>query len=150
MSKKITPIAISNFPNISTNCLGFAIGNDTPVRESDSLYVLDHHYSIAEAFSKKLMELNYEELPHKIESVDEAQENEFIIMVFDFTEFKIKHPFMGWESHWDYHVVRRELNGTWVHKPGWELPPCEIQTQADWDAIYNEFGNSYVLFAVSV
>lgn len=150
MPKKITPVAIHNFPSISTNCLGFGIGNTTPVLKSEDLYVLDHHVPIAEAFLKKLTEMGYEKLPRQIQYVDEAKDDEFVIMVFDFTEFRYKHPFMGWETHWDYHVVRREADGTWVHKPGWNEPPCEIRTEADWDAIYREFGREYVLFAETV
>ena len=149
MPKRITPIAIDNFPSISTNCFGFGIGNTTPVRESEDLYNLDHHLPIDEAFLAKLSELGYEELPRQIQSVDEAKDGEFVIMVFDFTEYRYKHPFMGWETRWDYHVVRRELDGTWVHKPGWDEMPCEICTDADWEAIYDEFGREYVLFAVA-
>ena len=149
MPMKITPIAICNFPSISTNCLGFGIGNTTPVRESEELYVLDHHLPIAEAFLKKLTEMGYEDLPRQIQSVDEVKDGEYVIMVYDFTEYHVKNPFTGWETHWDYHVVRRELNGTWVHKPGWYDQPCEIHTEAEWEAIYDEFGHEYVLFAVA-
>jgi len=149
MSKKITPIAIHDFPHISTNCFGFATGNTTPVKESEDLYNLDHRFPIAEAFLRKLSELGYEELPRQIQSVEEANDDEFVIMVFDFSAYPVYIPFMGWETAWDSHVVRREVDGTWVHKPGWDEPPCEIRTDADWEAIYKEFGRKYVLFAAA-
>jgi len=146
MPKRLKAIPISEFPSVSTNCLGFAIGNTIPVRESEDLYVLNHKRTISEAFFEKLTELGYEH-PRQINSVEDAYSNEFILMVFDFSEYHRKHMFMGWETHWNYHVARRELDGSWVHKPGWDEPPCEIHSESDWEEIFNEFGRKYVLFA---
>ena len=149
MPKRITPISIDLFPRIPTNCFGFAIGNTDPVTESSTIYNMDHHLPIAEAFLRKLSELGYEEFPRQIQPVEEAHGDEYVIMVFDFTEYPYHHPLLGLTTEWDYHVVRREVDGTWVHKPGWKEPPCKICTDTDWEDLYEEFGSQYVLFAVA-
>lgn len=147
MSKKIRPLSLTDFPEISTNCFGFAIGNTDSVKASQTIYNLREDYPISLAFVEKLKELGYENLPHQIASLDEAKENEYVFMVFDFTSFKVRNPFVGWTEYKTYHVVRRNLDGTWVHKPGWHEPPCEIHDE-DWHKIFNEFGKNYVLFAL--
>lgn len=156
MSKVVKPISIHTFPtNVHTNCFGFAIGD---IESLDSLeaskkFNMDNTLPIAKAVLKKFRELGYE-LPRQISTVNEAHSNEIVLKFFDFTAYPVKTPFMGEldepEIHWDFHVVRREVDGTWVHKPGWRKPPCAITKASDWEAIYEEFGRKYVLFAVAV
>lgn len=151
MPNFIRPISISDFPaNAYTNCLGFAVGYTDAMTNVDQ-FNLDEHFPIAESFERKLIELGYERLPRRIQEVSEAHDGEYVIMVFDFTPYRVKDFFLReWVTHMDFHVARREPDGTWVHKPGWKDKPCEIRTEADWEAIFNEFGRKYVLFALAV
>jgi len=146
MPRKITPISIHQYTYFG-NCLDFATGHilSTKTRNDSDL---DYSFPIAEAFLKKLSERGYE-LPRQIQDESEAREGECILKVFDFTDFEQEHPLWKGETitFKDFHVVRRELDGTWVHKPGWDDSPCEIRTDEDWAAIYEEFGNKFVLFA---
>ena len=142
-TQRITPISPAEFPSISTNCLGFAIGICEPVNKTSYEYDLDGRLSISEAFTKKVTELGFE-VPRQIDSVEEAKDNEFVLLVFDFTPHTINYPFVGHVTYYDYHVVRRELDGTWVHKPGWYKPPCKV---TNWEELVEEFGRKYVLFA---
>ncbi len=148
MAKKIRPIAINEFPLVETNCLGFAIGDTTAVKESQSKYNLDHHYSIEEAFIRKLSELGYSTANiRKIENLESAKSNEFVYKVYGFN--KSYYKFMGFQFEcYDFHVVRRELDNSWVHKPGWKDEPCIIKGN-DWPKIEEEFGKNFVLFALS-
>lgn len=142
--KKITPISLAEFPSISTNCIGFSLGICEPVRSSSSKFDLDSTYPIEIAFQKKVKELGYEP-PRQIASVNEAKENEYVLLVFDFTPYTVN----SWGTKVtfaDFHVVRRELNGSWVHKPGWKESPCEVN---NWEELFKEFGRKYVLFAFS-
>lgn len=141
----IRPISIENYPReISSNCLGFALGLCESVPEQSTKYNLDSRLSIEQSFLLKVKELGFEP-PRLISSIEEVKEGEYAFMVFDFKLHKEFHPFVGWLNYWDYHVVRREPNGTWVHKPGWNEPPCKIN---NWEEIFQEFGNKYVLFAI--
>lgn len=156
MPKYIKPISISNFPaNIITNCFGFAIGDTESLETKDSQtkFNMDGSLPIDKAFYQKLEELGYDELPRQISTVEEANPGEYVLEVFDFTKYTYRTPFMGELDdpivYYDFHVIRREPDGTWVHKPGWKDQPCKIQTAADWNDIYNEFGCKYVLFAVT-
>lgn len=149
MSKRIRPLGLHEFPSISTNCFGFALGITNPVSKSESIYNLDHNFPIPEAFLQKVDELGYDlKQLRQINSINEAHDDEFVIKVFDFKPFQIRRPFVGWTLYWTYHVVRRELDGTWVHKQGWDEPPCEIHDK-DWPEIHKEFGKQYVLFALA-
>ena len=153
MPKCIRPISISNFPAVRTNCFGFAIGDTESLNSTfftSIKFNMDGTLPINEAFHKKLRELGYDELPRQISTLDEATSNEYVFMVLASEKYSLQIPFMGErELCWNYHVVRREPDGTWVHKPGWKDSPCEISTEADWEDIYNEFGRKYVLFAVA-
>lgn len=145
MPKPIVPIDINNFPRIETNCLGFALGLTNAVRQSQYIYNLDCNLPIAEAFLRKIEELGLK-APRLINSLEEATPKEFVLMVYDFTPYKVRDFFMrDYITYWDYHVVRREAGSNiWVHKPGWDEPPCEVE---DWKALEEEFGSKYVLFA---
>jgi len=153
MPKYIKPISISDFPaTVSTNCFGFAIGD---TKSYDTTFItptdfnMDGNFPIAKAFHKTLSFLGYDELPRQISSLEEAAPNEYVFMIFWNGQYLLQIPFSEErEKCWNYHIVRRELDGTWVHKPGWEDKPCQICTDADWEAIYQEFTRKHVLFAV--
>ena len=150
MPKKIRPLNIQDFPKQKSNCLAFAIGDTRNPDSFEDGFDLDHNFKIEEAFLKKLTQLGYDELPHHIEKIEDALPNEYVFLLFDWTEYKQKVPCLNfWVTSWDYHVVRRELDGTWVHKHGWKDSPCDVSSQEDWDALYNEFGEKYVLFALA-
>lgn len=154
MTKKIRPIAIQEFPSVETNCLGFAIGYTAEVKESHSCFNLNSNLSIDEAFISKLIDLGYDiSNLRKLENLEDAKSYEYIFkiigfnwvsaMVFDYDSFKYVPKLVA-----DYHVVRREPDGTWVHKPGWKDIPCIIK-DSDWVEIEEEFGKKFVLFALS-
>lgn len=151
LKKKIRPLNIKDFnPNPKSNCLAFAIGDTRNPDSFEDGFDLDHNFKIEEAFLKKLTQLGYDELPHQIEKIEDALPNEYVFLLFDWTEYNQKVPCLNfWVTSWDYHVARRELDGTWVHKPGWKDSPCEISSQEDWNSLYNEFGEKYVLFALA-
>lgn len=146
MLKAFTPISVSQYPrNISTNCLAFSLGITKEIPESSDLYNLDANYTIETAFEKKVLDLVFTK-PRHINSVHDLQPEEYAFMVFDFTPYIIWNPFLGNMTFWDFHVIRRELDGTWVHKPGWHDTPEVVN---DWKAIHKEFGNKIVLFALA-
>lgn len=149
---KFNPISISNYPHFSGKmsipCLGFALGEVKPIMKNSSKYNLDDSCSIGEAFLKKISELEIEITLRQINSVDEAIDGEYIFMVIGFTKYwQYNFIYGDYIPLSDFHVLRRELDGSWVHKPGWDDDPCEIKSQADWDSIFQEFGSKYVLFA---
>lgn len=143
MPRSIQPISIQEFPEISTNCLGFALGLTEPASKRSSVYNLDERFNIADAFKAKLNELGLE-IPHQVDSTDEIQPGEYGIMVLGFKPYVVPNPFVGNLTYYDFHVVRRELDGNWVHKPGWDEPPCIVN---NWKDLHEEFGHEYVLFA---
>lgn len=150
MPKHINPISVSKFPtNVHTNCMGFALGCEESLSGFLGIrkFNLDGSFPIDEAFFRMLREVGYD-VPRQISTIDEAHSNEYILMLLGSTKYRIPSLFLSeQELCWNFHVVRRELDGTWVHKPGWERLPCAICTDADWEAIHSEFGRKYILFA---
>ncbi len=153
MSKKFAAISPEQYPTkfssgYGTNCLAFALGITEPVRLHSSMYDLDSCSPIFAAFYKKFSELfGSSESLRQLNSIEEAKKNEYVFMVFDFTSYITKR--YGMEiTLYDFHVARRELDGRWVHKPGWSESPCYINQQ-DWTGIFREFGERYVLFALT-
>ena len=151
---KIKLIDPNTFPTmICTNCFGFAIGDTESLDSltSKMKFNLNHSLPIAEAVIEKFVELHYD-LPRQINNLDDALPGEVVLLFFNFTPYHVYNPFIEeYETHWDFHVVRRELDGvTWVHKPGWNEPPCAITSREQWKEICEEFGHEYVLFAAVV
>ena len=141
---KFCPIPAEDYyPEVRTNCLAFALG----VTHADD-FNLNDELPIAEAFVQAWKRLVGGEI-RQILSVDEAEPSEYIFKVYDYTPFRQWHPFLEYYvTYKDFHVVRRELDGTtWVHKPGWNEPPAKINSKEDWDDLSEEFGSKYVLFA---
>ena len=149
MNKAFTPIPVCQYPRkLSTNCLAFSLGLVEEIPKSSLLYNLDHSYSIATAFAKKVKEFGFAE-PRRIENLDDLRVGEYAFMVFDYTPYTVNYPFVGPVTLWNFHVVRRELDGTWVHKPGWKDEPTEIKSDKEWDDLKKEFGTKWVLFALA-
>ena len=146
MHNAFKPISVTQYPrNLSTNCLAFSLGITREVPTNSEDYNLDHHLPIQDAFTQFVLQAGFPK-PRAIDNVSEAQKGEYIFMVFDFTPYPIQHPFIGQITLWDFHVVRREHDGTWVHKPGWKQDPRIV---SDWAEIFAEFGNRYFLFALA-
>ena len=152
MSKKFAAISPEQYPTkfprgYGTNCLAFALGITKPVRLFSSTYDLDSRLDIRVAFESKFSEFFDTKNLRFLNSIDDAKPNEYLFMVFDFTSYTTKR--YGMEiTLYDFHVVRRELDGCWVHKPGWSEEPCYLN-QNDWTGIFREFGERYVLYALT-
>lgn len=152
MPNQFNPINISDFPaDLCTNCFGFALGDVQSLKGlfESRKYNLDGNLTVAEAFKEKLTDLGYAKMPRQISTVEEAQPNEYVLMVVATDTCLVPNFFDKPDVCWNAHIVRRELDGTWVHKPGWKEQPCEVKTE-DWESvIFDEFGHEYVLFAVA-
>ena len=147
--KPIKPIGIGEWTvGVHTNCLGFAIGHEESFeRYKERTVCLDNRLEIGEAFITKLKGLGYK-IPRRINGIDEANDEEFVIAVFGFASYQTFKQFCGIvEVEDDFHLVRRELDGTWVHKPGWYQAP-RVVSQEDEADIRSKFDVSKVaLFA---
>ncbi len=151
MTKKFTPIPYNLFPNDvetinGTNCLAFALGICKP-RYENAEYELDSaKSSIEAAFLEKVQELGFN--PKKFRRIREEDEEKvkgYVIRVYDFANIKLADG----TTVQDFHVIRREPNGQWVHKPGFGYEPREISIQ-DWRVIFWRYGISFVSFAIKV
>lgn len=141
-------IDIDNYPkNNSSNCLAFALGQLKSVSSMSELYNLDYLLPIDKAFEKKVERFGFDNL-RRIHSIKELHENEYGFIVFGFKKYKISLEISKtFLNYYDFHVIRRELDGTWVHKPGWNANACIMQ-KSDWKNIYEEFDGKHVLFAM--
>jgi len=115
------PLDFNEWPeelNKSTNCLAFVLGLPIP----DKNYKLFNGSNapikedILEFF--KIMHLEWRE----ITDIQDAENDEIIIQGYEF-----------WQTlaGEDFHIVRRNLNGNWVHKPGWNRAPSIIENLND-------------------
>lgn len=112
------PLDIDDWPyevNSKTNCLAFALGLPYPDMHcslfTTKSYPLSDAKTLLEIFLKEL-NLNF----RKINSIEEAHLDEYILQVYE-------HKFVSSKY---FHIIRRNLDGRWVHKPGWNCGPCEI------------------------
>ena len=145
MSKKIRPISVEKFPDISTNCLGFAVGSLENIEQSKKDYNLDETLPIGDAFISWLEQHDFQ-VPRQISSLDEAQPSEYVFKIigfktYNYRQFGVNIPI------YDFHVIRREPNGIWVHKNGWYCEPS-IVSEEDWANFEEDFGAEYALFAL--
>ena len=102
----------------STNCLSFALG--LPISDKDHKLFNSEEAHIKDELVKffDIMNLQWRE----IVNIQDAKDDEFIIQGYEFWQI------IGGD---DFHVVRRELNGEWVHKPGWKYVPETIKNLND-------------------
>jgi len=129
------PLNIKDWPdnlNIYTNCLAFACGFAFPDFD-DNIFIPPKHISISEYVENLFIfsGISYK----KIASIDEAKENEIIILVYDIPNY-------------DFHVIRRNADKTWVHKVGWIYEPEYIH---DLDSLEADYPSQYIasVFAVN-
>lgn len=74
----------------------------------------------------------------KIDSLEVAPKNKYLI------GFYLKTPKDDEYGEYDYHFIRRELDGTWVEKPDW----LRQATTANLSELRIEFGMEPILFVV--
>jgi len=133
------PLDIDDWPcevSSRTNCLAFALGLPYPDMHHSLFTIQNYPFSDA----KTLLELFLKELNlvfRKIDSIEEAHIDEYILQVYERKTANSKY----------FHVIRRNLDGKWVHKPGWNRGPCEITF---WEYFYrtNPKTSISVTFAV--
>ena len=111
------PLDFNEWPeelNKFTNCLSFALG--IPIPDKDYKLFDGPKLQIRKDILKflKIMNLEWRE----IANIQEAKEDEIIIQGYEFWV-----PVSGE----DFHVIRRNLNGMWVHKQGWHRAPKIIK-----------------------
>lgn len=141
--KNFNPLTVKEFNNLNmkdnkANCMLFAFGTFRDKSKS----ILDYNLwgfrstpikEIVEEAGKKFGNIKL----RKIISTNEAPENSYII---GFYLKKTNDDYIGY----DYHFIRRELDGSWVEKPGWIEPACTANL-AD---LRIEYGMDPVLFVV--
>ena len=132
------PLAYNNWPKEllkETNCLAFSLGLTLPNMDYDGLVSINPEFPVprfSEVFERLLTELNLEW--RKIDSPMEATCEEYVLQIYGFYRlFRDYHP--------DFHVIRRELDGTWVHKPDDKKSPCVIN--------FDEFVKEYPASEIS-
>lgn len=152
MHKKYIPIPYEVFPRErkvidGTNCLAFAMGIYEPKWEAErDDYNLEMGIPIEKAFLKKVRKLGFDTKNFKrIRTEDEANWAGYIIRVYDFVEVKLND---GTTTD-DFHVIRREPNEKWFHKPGYGYYQRRVSIE-DWIIILRQYGKRYVSFAIEV
>ncbi len=149
MSKKFMPITCEKFSKkkravFETNCLAFALGICKKPKSRRERFELDKVLPIDIAFLNKVKELGLDPtMFRKISKEEEVTTKGFIIRVYPFA----KVAFSNGKVQDDFHVIRREPCGLWVHKPGFGYPPRKV-TLTDWLTIFDRYGNKFVSFAV--
>ena len=152
MHKKYIPIPYEAFPRErevvdGTNCLAFVLGLYEPKwgAERDE-YNLDISMPIEKAFLKKVRELGFDTKKFKkIKTEDETKVTGYVIRVYDFVNIKLND---GTITE-DFHVIRREPNGKWFHKPGYGYYQRRVSIE-DWIIILRQYGKRCVSFAMEV
>ena len=146
--RQIKPISLRDWPRFTyTNCFGFAIGYSEYLEFYEvEIFNMDKTLGIKEAFCTKIEELGYN-LPRCINEISEANSDEYVLAVFGFVNYQEKTLFGKEIDVPDYHLMRRELDGTWVHKMGWYQEPRVVNSN-DARIILDVFGaDKVVLFA---
>ena len=148
MRKEFTPIPYKLFPIEKeiidgTNCLAFALGIYKPCEEGED-YNLQNNIPIDKAFLNKVSKLGFDTKKfRKIRTEDEAKVKGSIIRIYQFSKVTLSD---GTNTD-DFHVIRREINGLWVHKPGFGYCP-RVVSITDWMTIWSIYGNGFVSFAI--
>lgn len=152
MHKKYIPIPYEAFPRErevvdGTNCLAFVLGIYEPKwgveREQYNLAI---DMPIEKAFLKKVRELGFDTKSFKrIQTEDEEKVKGYVIRVYDFAKVKLNDGTIAE----DFHVIRREPNGKWFHKPGYGFYQRRVSKE-DWIIILRHYGNRHVSFAIEL
>lgn len=152
MRKKYIPIPYEVFPRErevidGTNCLAFAMGIYEPKWGAErKQYNLEMGIPIEKAFLKKVRELGFDTKKFKrIKTEDEEKWAGYVIRVYAFVKLKLED---GTITD-DFHVIRREPNGKWFHKPGYGYYQRRVSIE-DWIIILRQYDNGFVSFAIEV
>lgn len=111
------PLNCDSWPceaNKDTNCLAFALGFHIIARQK--IFTM-HHYSFSKL--EELIEylINISGLEYrKVTSFDEVKNDEYVIQGYEWYQ----------DSEYWFHVIRRNLDGKWVHKKGFTNGPTQI------------------------
>ena len=138
------PLVLDEYPHIHVNCLAFALGLTVPDPGENIYGYLGcisgiAQYNIEIGFTRDCEVLGIH--CRKISSEEECLEGEHLVKVYGF--YFIHGP--GY-TYRDFHVIRRQSDGTWIHKLEYG-EPCEVIT--DWDAFHKEYPESDAhLFAI--
>ena len=108
-----------------TNCLAFALG--LAVDLGDDYLDFGHLFETNSKLTKSDFSGTFERLLteldlqwRKITSPDEALNDEYIIQTYGLYD-------LDCFPYYDFHVIRRDLNGVWVHKPSFRYRPEIIE-----------------------
>lgn len=149
MSRKFKPIPWNEFPTsheviTDTNCLAFALGIKKPMQKKHQYSLIMTQEPIAKTFLKKVKKLGFNPKNFKrIPNIQEEKEKGYVIRVYGF----VPDETLDGETFYDFHVIRREPDGKWVHKPGFLFRACEI-SKIEWEWILKKYGNRFVSFAI--
>ena len=149
LRKKCRPIPLEEFPTDKkttdyTNCLAFVLGIKKPRKKDNQYSLIPTKEEIGEIFLKKVRELGFNPKQfRKITREEERIVGGYIIRVYGFAAVETLEDGI----RYDFHLIRREPDGRWVHKPGYFYHPKAIN-QEYWIAICERFGNDFVSFAL--
>lgn len=130
MKKFLSAIEFNNIANIkATNCFAFALS----LIEPNGLYELPRK-DVDECYIKIEDAFEYRAAYHKIKvkEVNNLEE----------TNGKIAFIVFGWYAYADFHVIRKNLDGTFEHKPDWK----EAATKIEWNELRKEYPEEYHVF----
>ncbi len=134
------PISIEDYPDISSNCLAFVLGQTKEVASNSTFYNLSDTLPIEDAFLNKCKEFGIK--ARNLNSIKDANSDEYVICIFS----KMMHD--KDETYREFHAIRRETdNKKWVHKVGWNNAP-EIVTASALAVIESEFSSEPAIFAL--
>lgn len=115
----------------STNCFAFAMGltkpgeiYDLPRKDVDDCFI-----KITAAFRQHTA---YHGI--KLKEVSNLEE----------TTGKVAFILFGWYAYSNFHVVRKNANGIFEHKPDWIEPAAEVS----WEEIRKEYSEDYYVFVL--
>lgn len=155
------PISMNNWQNLrDTNCLAFALGLDFPDPNYHNFYGsfgsicnAEHLFTQSKIADRNTIEKVFIETCQLlglacrvISSPNDASSFEYIIGFFGM--YPCMHSNTWREDvryQYDFHVIRRNLDGTWVHKPGWYDKPEKIE----WKCLQLVYPERPLYFAVS-
>ncbi len=150
MLRKCRPIPVQKFPTKETivdrtNCLAFALGIKRAKRKKGEFSLEKTDEPIEITFLKKVKKLGFNQKQfRKISREDEAKTEGYIIRVYGFAKN------VNQETNtisYDFHLIRREPDGKWVHKPGYYYPPMEVDEAFSF-AIFQKYGFNFISFAL--
>lgn len=157
------PIALESWKHCrDTNCLAFALGLDIPdpdyhhffggfgnISGSQAKFVGDRIPSslVAEVFVDTCHTIGLNCRP--ISSPDHASSTEYVIGLFGVypSVDNYRSNFQETYYSYDFHLVRRNLDGSWVHKPGWGTD--QKPEKVEWKCLQLEYPDRPQYFAIS-